>query len=564
MKNTSLCLRFVLAAICAVLAGEAGALERSPLESLSDQVSEVILKRLHSGRNPEPAICMGESLCLLDRLRVFYGERLFRPVWSGQDGPFPVGEDVIRELGNADLEGLRPEDYHLSALESLLRELRAGQVRDAPPNPEKLADLDLLLTDAFLMYASHLLRGKVNPKTLETQWYLQRRKGDPSAPLEAALHSHLIKETLQGLHPPYAGYGRLRQALAHYRSMAERGGWEAIPAGETLRRGDQGPRVAAVRQRLILLGDLDQDRGGEDGLFDETMECAVKRFQTRHGLASDGIVGIATLTALNVPMWKRASQIQWNMERWRWLPESLGGRYILVNITDFHLEVRDGERRVMRMRAIVGTPYRRTPVFAARMTYLVLNPHWNVPANIVKEELLPEIQKSVEYLRKNNIKIFRNHNGRKAELDPNTVDWSTFNSNGLPFLFRQEAGPSNPLGRIKFMLENEFEVYLHDTPHRQLFTRTARQFSHGCIRIERPMELAEYLLQEDPRWTREALDAALKSEVDKTVRLPKPMDVYILYWTAWVDEDGTVQFREDIYEQDGPLAVALDRRPPRP
>jgi len=281
-------------------------------------------------------------------------------------------------------------------------------------------------------------------------------------------------------------------------------------------------------------------------------------------LAQDGVVGPATLEALNVPVEERIRQIEVNMERWRWLPQTLGTRYLLVNIANFELGVMEDSRRVMSLRAIVGKPYQRTPAFNAEMTYLVLNPYWNVPSDIARKEMVPLIKKDLEYLRKNSIRVFSGRNSARKEVDPADLDWSSFTSGYFPYFLRQDAGSKNALGSMKFMFPNRFNVYLHDTPDKGLFNRTVRQFSHGCIRIEKALELAEYLLAKDSRWTRETLLESLNVSVDRAIRIPDPIEVYILYWTAWVDEDGTVQFRNDIYGRDKPLAEALEEKPPSP
>lgn len=551
-------------AIYLAMAGEARPWEESHFASLSVQIREVIRERLRKPGAHQRIVCSGELICASEKLQVFYESRLFRPVWSDDDGTLPIAGDFIQEVQYANQEGLRAADYHLHTLNSLLENLRNEEADEEPPSPDKFADLDLLLTDAFLMYASHLVNGKANPETFQVEWYVEGRKADPASLLDTALQTNLVGETLRSLHPPYPGYARLRQALAHYRILAESGGWEPIPSGESMRMGDSGSRIAALKRRLMVSGDLSGNQGADAEVFDRGLEDAVKRFQARHGLAPDGIVGPFTLAAFNVPASKRVTQIESNMERWRWLPQTLGVRYVTVNIANFELEVRDGARVIMGMRAIVGTPYQRTPVFSAKMTYIVLNPHWNIPSNIVKEEMLPEIHKSPDYLSKNRIKIFTNWDGKRTEVDPTSIDWPSVSPDALPFLFRQEAGPENPLGRIKFIFPNKFEIYLHDTPSRHLFRRITRQFSHGCIRIEKPVELAEYLLRGDLQWTKETLAAALESQVDKTVRLPEPVDVHILYWTAWVDKDETLQFREDIYDRDTPLARALEQGTPRP
>jgi murein L,D-transpeptidase YcbB/YkuD len=242
----------------------------------------------------------------------------------------------------------------------------------------------------------------------------------------------------------------------------------------------------------------------------------------------------------------------------------MGDRYVLVNIANFELAVVEGSSQVMSMRAIVGKHYQRTPAFSSQMTYLVLNPYWNIPTSIAVKETLPLIRKDLDYLKKNDIKVFLVQGSHKTEVDPASVDWSKVSSKEFNYFFRQEPGPMNALGRIKFMFPNKFNVYLHDTPHKELFEKPVREFSHGCIRIEKPLELAEYLLSGDPHWTRENLLSALEVSVNRTVRLPHPIGVHVQYWTAWVDDDGKLQLRDDVYGRDAPVARALEEGPPRP
>jgi len=281
----------------------------------------------------------------------------------------------------------------------------------------------------------------------------------------------------------------------------------------------------------------------------------------RHGLDVDGVVGSATLDALNVPVEKRVRQLIVNMERWRWLPQDLGKRYILVNIADFELDVVENSQPLMTMRVIVGRDYRRTPVFSDNMTYLVLSPYWHVPTAIAVQDILPKIQQEPGYLAKQNIRVFRGWGAETREIDPRTVNWSHVTAANFSYRLRQEPGPMNALGRVKFMFPNKFNVYLHDTPAQELFAKPERTFSSGCIRIEKPIELAEYLLQSDAKWTREKILAVADKRIEQTVRLPEPMPIHLLYWTAWADEDRTVQFRADVYARDGKLYEALIERP---
>jgi murein L,D-transpeptidase YcbB/YkuD len=259
---------------------------------------------------------------------------------------------------------------------------------------------------------------------------------------------------------------------------------------------------------------------------------------------------------------RRVEQLELNLERWRWLPQDLGRRHIIVNIAAFELEVVEEEAVVLAMRVVVGLPFHHTPVFSETMRYLVLNPYWYVPDSIAVQEMLPRIQHDLSYLAPQKMRVFLGRGMEALEVDPATVEWSKINPDDFPYRLIQDPGPVNALGRIKFMFPNKFNVYLHDTPARPLFDETQRDFSHGCIRIQKPIELAEYLLQKDPRWNRDALLRTLDEAVDLTVPLPEPMPVHILYWTAWADEDHTIQFRRDIYDQDAPLLEAM--RAPSP
>jgi len=505
----------------------------------------------------------GEPIYQSEVLPSFYERRLYRPAWSDKRGPTRLADDLVGSLRRADLEGLRSEDYHLAGIVAVLAAVRADAKRGPAIAPDRWAELDLLLTDAFLVYGAHLLAGRVDPETLRPEWVANRRSADVAAVLEAALASGHIAGALEKLTPHHQGYRRLREALARYREVAARGGWPAIPDGSTLQRGGRGPPVEALRERLRLEDDLGPAEEGDAGLFDEALEQAVKKFQRRHGLEPDGAVSAATLAALNVRVERRVEQLELNLERWRWLPQDLGRRHIIVNIAAFELEVVDDEAVVLSMRVVVGRPYNRTPVLSDTMRYLVLNPYWHVPRSIAAEELLPKVRRDPSYLARYKVRVFPGSSPDAREVDPATVDWSAVTPAAFPFRLRQDPGPLNALGRIKFMFLNKYNVYLHDTPARPLFERTQRDFSHGCIRIQHPIDLAVYLLRQDPRWSRDALLDTLDEAVDRTVPLPEPMPIHLLYWTAWADEDGTIQFRPDIHGRDAPLLTALRAPPPR-
>jgi len=556
--------RFMVLIIASIGAVGFAWLESIRAQSLSGQVSEFLRNRIETAGTP-PKITVGEEIIHASvRLPLFYERRGYRPAWSGDKGSLPHAEVLLKAIQNTETEALKPHDYHLEKIETTLREIDQNRREKRPLNPRRLGHLDLLLTDAFLIVGSHLLAGRINPESLDPEWHANRREMDLAEVVESALDANEIQEALMGLLPPYPGYRKLQQALARYRDIATQGGWPMIPPGPLMRKGQQGERIVALCTRLMVTGDLEKRLTDSQNLFDDIVDGAVRKFQQRPGLDVHGIVGPATLRALNVPVQERVSQIELNLERWRWLPQDLGKSYVLVNIANFGLEVVETGLAVINMRVVVGRPYRRTPVFSDQITYLVLSPYWHIPPGIAVKDILPQIRKDPEYLTRQNIKVLRNWGAESKEIDPKSIDWSKVSAKNFPYRFRQDPGPDNALGQVKFMFPNKFNVYLHDTPARELFTKTVRGFSSGCIRIEKPIELAEYLLRADPKWTRETLLAAIDKRVEQTVRLPQSVSVHLLYWTVWIDEEKLVQFRSDIYGRDILLDRVLRERPPRP
>lgn len=328
------------------------------------------------------------------------------------------------------------------------------------------------------------------------------------------------------------------EALAKLADIARKGGWPVIGNGFNLQNGMRHRRVYALRQRLMLSGDYDPLDINSEKLFDEKLADAVLRFQLRHGLEVDGIVGPKTLAAMNVPVESRLRQIKANMERWRWIPHNLGRRHILVNIADFTLKVYENSQKVLESRVVVGKPHRSTPVFSDSVEYLVLNPYWYLPETIIVEDVAPNMIANPDYLARKRIKVFAVGSNEKQELDTAAIDWAGISKENLPYKLRQEPGPLNALGRVKIMFPNKFSIYLHDTPRQELFQKTSRDFSSGCIRVENPVELVSYLLGNDPLWSVENILASMESGEGQGVTLPEQIPIHILYWTAWADEEG--------------------------
>jgi murein L,D-transpeptidase YcbB/YkuD len=547
----------------AFICGTASFLSKSALaQTLSDQVRDTLRDRITASSGEGQVACEGKQLCGSAVIPRFYWLRAFRPAWSTDGVTGSQATLLIKAIHEARQEGLNPEDYHLAHIQRLMTSIQDGKATTQATLPQELADLDLLLTDAFLLYAFHLSAGRVNPETIQAEWFIKTQEVDLAEVLQTALDKDQIAEALENLRPKHPGYERLKKALQTYQDIMELGGWPMVPAGARMERGDQGGRVKALRSRLAVSGDLDELEEGHEDVFDEALEDAVRRFQDRHGLTVDGIVGRATMAALNVPVGQRIRQIRLNLERWRWLPCDFERRYLVVNIANFELDVIEDARVIITMRVVTGTRVRRTPVFTGRMTYMELNPYWNIPPIIAKEDILPRLRKDPKYLVKENIRVFQGWAAEAPQIDPESVDWSHITPEKFPFKLRQDPGPSNALGRIKFMFPNKFDVYLHDTPARGLFNHTMRSFSSGCIRIEKPIELAEYLLRGQAEWTREKIVAAINSNKTQIVWIPEPIAVHILYWTAWVDQDAVIHLRDDIYGRDTPLDEALQKGPP--
>jgi len=532
-------------------------------QSQSDGVSGHIRQRLDMTEMSSRDARQQNPLFTSVLLPEYYRQREFQPAWSIGNSLFPRVELFLEIIQNAGCEGLRPEDYRLNRIESLMNTHRETLIRMEPLDHVILADLDILLTDAFFQYASHLVNGRVDHQTIYPEWVIYRNSMNLPANLQDALDSGEIEETLEELSPWYPGYAMLKGELVRYQGIAARGGWPAIPAGPKLEKGSHDRRVITLRERLIASGDLALTEESEKSVFDQALEEAVRKFQKRHGLTVDGRVGKSTYVALNVPVETRVRQIALNMDRLRWLPGNPGERYIFVNIADFSLQVVENEQVVMSMKIIVGKTEQRSCVLSRKMTYLEINPDWRIPDSIATKEILPQLKKKPEYLTQKQIRVFGGDWGnRSKEIDPATVDWSRVKASNFRYKLRQDPGALNPLGRIKFIFPNECEIYLHDTPTRHLFGRTRRAFSHGCIRIEKPLDLATYLLQSKNSWTRKKIMDEIRKEKRQVVMLPDPIDVHIHYGTAWVDQEGILQFRDDIYRIDEiPYEVAACRAP---
>jgi L,D-transpeptidase YcbB len=393
------------------------------------------------------------------------------------------------------------------------------------------------LVEAALRYATLVHTGSLSEGDYLKDWGMRAAPYDPLPGFVAAAASDRVAQWIAALPPPYDGYANLRRGLARYRRIAAAGGWPGVPAGPDMGVGSAGDRVLALRRRLAV---EDPDVATDGATFDEALANAVRRAQRRYGLPPSGLVASATLAALNVSPQARIDQIVANMERWRWLPAELPADRIQVNIAAAVLTLYQGDRPVLSMRAATGRPGDPTPILHSDIHSVVLNPPWNVPAGIAKKELFP---KGAAYLKRNGYRVIATPDGGQR--------------------LQQQAGPQSALGRYKFDFPNDYAVYLHDSPARSAFGRYNRSVSHGCVRLEKPGDLARRLLESNPEWQADRIDATIAG--GKTVRAPlaAPVSVYLLYWTAFANGEGEVSFRADPYDWDGTLAtkVAAARRP---
>ena len=515
---------------------------------------EILRERAEAIRAGDSVRIQGATIAGRNVLPAFYERRAFTLAWTDPQ----KSAQLIQAIRAIEEDGLNPEDYLLSTLETI-----RGKVNStSSPSLELRIDEDILYTEALVRLGYHVLFGKVDYSEFDPVWNFGREIHDlnPPVALQNLIDTSDLATAIQREKPNHPAYANLVRELAHYRALQREGGWGRIPEGGSLEPGSTDARTPAIRARLMATSDLPAANvatpGASDGdLYDGTLADGVKAFQARHGLAADGIVGPRTLEEMNVPIEARIEQLRLNLERGRWLLHDIGAEFVIVNVAGFRLYfLRDG-KVIWTTRTQVGKTFRKTPVFRSEMTYLVLNPTWTVPGLLLREDILPQVRRDRSTLKRMNMKVL-DRNGRV--IDPATIDWSQ-SGRGFPYTLRQDPGPENALGRVKFMFPNEFAVYLHDTPHPELFDKEERAFSSGCIRVEDPLRLAELLLEREQGWARAEIDRVIDSGKTKSVTLAKPVPVLLSYWTAWVDAaSGTLQFRRDLYGRDAAVLAGLN------
>jgi murein L,D-transpeptidase YcbB/YkuD len=527
-----------------------------PVVPPDDAHAEALRLRVDELRYAGDFTVRGERIILADAVASLFEERQFAPAWANGARL----DHLLAALRDVEQDGLHADDYHYAALEALRTERNSA---GGLPDTEQ-AGLELLATDAMALALFHLHGGKVDPVRLSTQWnYPARPMRTPDARqlLAQALDTGRIVETFIEVRPEHVWYRRGREQLREYRRIAANGGWPTVADGPTLKPGMTDPRVPVLRRRLEISGDLGVARITEPELFDAALEAATKRFQTRHAMTPDGIVGASTRAAMNVPVGARIDQLRVNLERARWVLHEIKGEFALVDVAGFSIAYFRDDQPIWTSKVVVGRPYRETPVFKSEITYVVLNPTWTIPPGILAKDTLPAVKRDPGYLTRNRIRVI---DGSGREVSPWSVDWSRYR-NSVPYQLRQDPGPNNSLGLVKIMFPNPYLVYLHDTPAKALFDRDERAFSSGCIRVAKPFELTELVLNDPQQWNAAAIQAAIAAGETRTVNLAKPVPVLILYWTAQPTPDGQIIFRNDVYGRDAPTLAALDsdfRLPP--
>ncbi len=502
-------------------------------------------------------VVLGTTLEESDALARFYANRAGKLAWTDAPQAFASLLDAVR---TADSHGLRPGQYHLDAIAAL-----AIAEQGAPAAPDMRVERDLVLSDAFLHLARALSAGGVDPRALEPRYARGEVLPDPVEALEAAVSGSDPATVLAALAPPHPDYAQLRAGLAKLRAgPLDAAACPGLQHGPLLRLGARDPRVARLRACLRESAQETRDAGGDPTRFNAELDKALRAFQQQNALAPDGILGPETVAALVTTRAQRIDQVRVNLERWRWQPRDFGPRFVRVDVPRYRLrafEVGESEP-VLEIRVVVGRPTWETPTVHSAITRLVLNPAWEVPESIFENEMLPLARRDPGYFAAEGLELWEQRDGVWRELDSAATDWARVDPDRTRFRVRQPPGPRNPLGRIEFMFQNPYSIYLHGTPARAALEQSERVLSHGCVRVEDELALARFALAPDPTWTSERLTEVLEKGLRERLPLPDPLPVHIVYFTAEADAGGTLSFTSDPYGWDAQLLERLGRDEP--
>jgi L,D-transpeptidase YcbB len=479
-----------------------------------------------------------------------YETRGYDPIWI-QDKKINMSiYKLVDILEQSQSQGLNPIHYHAGIIKEYLA-LKS-------PTPQQLAEMDVISTIALTSYAHDISNGRYEPQLIDPNWQLDAPSNTWKDLLYLDSATDMVN-SLQLLSPRSPQYQVLQKWLVYYQDLAAKESDIFVSAGVPLSLADTGPRVAQLRARLVQLGDIRfSTRKVNEEQFDARLREALMRFQRRHHLTADGAAGSRTIEMLNVPLETRAKQIAYNLERWRWLPSELEANRIWVDLTNYTVDMNlNGE--LTSMKAVIGKPDRKTPVFKGLMTYMVTNPTWRVPHRIARENLLPKLQADPNYLVKHGYKVFSSWSIGAKELDSTKINWQAISEDKLAFRFEQEPDEGNALGQYKFMFPNKNEIYLHDTPAKHLFRESDRAFSSGCVRLENPVEFAREITKGSKQYN--AMNNSLKNQSNTVISLPTYIPVYLVYFTVVPNANGMLEFRNDVYERDALMEEAMGYSP---
>jgi murein L,D-transpeptidase YcbB/YkuD len=541
MLNRPILVIIAAVSICLSSFGLQGCGSSGPAQAAVTKSLQVRVQSLDHGTTVR-----GDRLLQPKAVARFYEARKSSSAWSRKDA-----EQIVAAIRGVERDGLRPAEYHLNKIESLLTESKGTQ------DAKLVADLDVLLTDAVTAIVDNVRYGRVRPSTLNAGWAVDPRDDMPPIEQDVAriAESDNPAQAIEALKPNHFIYQGLVGALAQMREFAEKGGWATIPYGKTIKPGGVDARIPKVRARLAVTGELDKGAGSDSSRkYDAALLEAVKLFQARHRLNEDGIIDKTTLAAMNVSAAARAAQVRVNLERARWVLGGLTGDFVLVNLPAFKAYLIQDGKNVWEGRTQIGEEASKTPTFRARMETVVLNPDWTVPPTILADEVLAGMREGRDEISKKRLRIY---DGSGNEVDPGSIDWGSAEPGNFPYSLKQLPGEDNALGRVKFLFPNKYSIYLHDTPNKHLFETEKRTFSHGCIRVEHPLELAEILLSGQDGWSPAKIQETLATGDMKHIALQRKPAVLIVYWTVSVGATGEVRYAQDIYNLDQPLLNSL-------
>lgn len=480
-----------------------------------------------------------------EEVKEFYARRSYQSAWFNKDGISNAAQNFHSQLKNYTYD-FADSSFQNVELDNLITSAESDE-KDFLKRKAEVQRLELLLTTTFFNYAIKAYGG-ITKNPLDLEWFIPRKKKNYQSLLDSLVS---VDKGVKVREPVNIYYIRLKEKLRIYRNIQHKGGWpKVITAKKQLAVGDRDSSILAAKQNLLITGDFSIK--DTSMTFTDSLRNAVMRFQRRMGLKDSGKIDAATLKEINQPVEYRIQQIMLNMERLRWVPEELEKDHLLINIPEYMLHVFENGRQVWAMNVVVGKTASQTTIFKGNLSTIVLNPYWNIPQSIIRNEILPQLKRGTGYLARNNMEVL---SGNKV-INPSSVDWSAYTKN-VPYAIRQKPGDKNSLGKMKFLFPNNYNIYLHDTPSKGHFGDSKRAFSHGCIRLSDPKRLAFYLLRNNTEWSQEKINEVLETDKETGIKVNPTIPVYIVYFTSWVDNTGQINFRNDLYGLDAKLSAEI-------